>query len=490
MELIHQSRAPKDLLPILAPMALNAEQAEVISSIHDFITGDQHDTFILKGYAGTGKTFLMQHLATELSEKKSAFAFLATTGRAATVLKGKTGFEARTIHGELYQFHEVDGDNKDIPADAAVDAFGQMKLIFNLRAKDDSRKIYIVDEASMVSTESNNEISYAEFGSGNLLEDLLTAVDDNKIIFVGDPCQLPPVGQSSSPALDETYLNEIGRKVKSAELQNIVRTKSGNDILTLAHNIRNMVGAKAAERWVKLPAGGMNNCIVHANEVELLQKYLDHFSAKGGRDCIAIAQTNAACHRINEAVRKHLYNEANAPLKVGDMLMVTQNNYMVPLTNGDFAEVVSIGEECTEAGLNFLEVKVKHQLTDKEYEILLSTDVLYGSGTNLDKDQQRNLMISFSHRMRSKRIGPNSAAYKENMKKDEYLNSLRATYGYAVTCHKSQGGEWDNVFLFLNKSMYGMPMNDMCRWWYTAVTRAKHTLHLGYDWWVSGTTSA
>jgi ATP-dependent exoDNAse (exonuclease V) alpha subunit len=465
-------------------MALNAEQEEVISSIHRFIQTDEHDTFILKGYAGTGKTFLMQHLATELSTKKTAFSFLATTGRAATVLKGKTGFEARTIHGELYQFHEVDGDNKDIPADAATDAFGQMKLIFNLRARDDSKKIYIVDEASMVSTETNNEISYAEFGSGNLLQDLLSVVENNKIIFVGDPCQLPPVGQSASPALDEAYLKGIGRKVTSGELKTIVRTGSGNDILELAHNIRDMVGAEPTERWVKLPAGRKNNCTVHATEDALLLRYLEHFSAKGGRDCIAIAQSNAMCHKINEAVRQHLYNKPNAPLMVGDMLMITQNNYMVPLTNGDFAEVVSIGEPYTEAGLQFLEVKVKHQLTGKEYEVLLSLDVLYGSGTNLNKDQQRGLMINFSNRMRAKRIGPNTAAYKEQMKKDEYLNSLRATYGYAVTCHKSQGGEWDNVFLFLNKSMYGMPVNDMCRWWYTAVTRAKHSLHLGYDWWV------
>lgn len=465
-------------------MALNDEQAEVISAIHDFIKKDEHNTFILRGYAGTGKTFLMQHLATGLSEAKTAFSFLATTGRAATVLKGKTGFEARTIHGELYQFHEVDGDNKDIPADAETDAFGQMKLIFNLRAKDDSKKIYIVDEASMVSTESNGEISYAEFGSGNLLEDLLSVVEDNKIIFVGDPCQLPPVGQSMSPALDEQYLKGIGRKVTGAELKTIVRTQSGNDILELAHDIRDMIGGESAERWVKMPASGKNNCTVHRTEDDLLKKYLDHFDAKGGRDCIAIAQSNAMCHKINEAVRQHLYNQPNAPLKVGDMLMITQNNYMVPLTNGDFAEVVSIGEPCSEAGLHFIEVKVKHQLTGKEYEVLLSLDVLYGSGTNLNKDQQRTLMINFSNRMRAKRIKPNSLAYKEQMKKDDYLNSLRATYGYAVTCHKSQGGEWDNVFLFLNKSMYGMTVNDMCRWWYTAVTRAKQSLHLGYDWWV------
>lgn len=465
-------------------MDLNKEQAEVISSIKEFIKGGEHDTFILKGYAGTGKTFLMQHLATELNNEKSAFSFLATTGRAATVLKGKTGFEARTIHGELYQFFEVDGDNNDIPANADTDAYGQMKLIFNVRAKDDTKKIYIVDEASMVSTESDDEKAYAQFGSGDLLHDLLSVVEDNKIIFVGDPCQLPPVNQSFSPALDEAYLSAKGRKVQKAELQTIVRTRSGNDIVDLAHSIRNLIGNEDLPKWVKLSAQGMTNCIVHPSEEDLLNRYLEQFSAKQ-RNSIAIAQTNAACNRINTEVRKFLYGRPGAPLMPGDILMVTQNNYMVPLTNGDFVEVVAVNDTISEAGLNFVDVKVKHQLTGKEYEILLSLDVLYGGGANLNKDQQRTLMINFSNRMRSRKIGPNTQKYKDNMKKDEYLNSLRATYGYAVTCHKAQGGEWDNVYLFLNKSMYAMNTNDMCRWWYTAITRAKQSLHLAHDWWIN-----
>lgn len=443
-----------------------------------------HDTFILKGYAGTGKTFLMQYLARELEVKKVSFSFLATTGRAATVLKGKTGFSARTVHGELYHFHEVDGDNEDIPNNASVDKFGQMKLIFSLRQKDDAKRVYIIDEASMLSTEIIADISYAEFGSGNLLHDLLDVVDNNKVIFVGDPCQLPPVGQSFSPAMDEEFLTKIGRKVIVGELTEIVRMKPDNDILLLANEIRNMVGSISLPKWPKLPATGKNNCTLHASEKDLLEIYLNQFSKQDKNNFIAIAQSNSMCNKINAAVRTRLYQKEHAPLQTGDMLMVTQNNYLVPLTNGDFVEVTAIGELRSEANLHFQSVRVKHKLTEKEHEILLALDVLYGNHSNLTKDQQRMLMINFSNRMRNKNIAPNSKSYKENMKIDPFLNSLRATFGYAVTCHKSQGGEWDEVFLFLQKGMYHMPRSDMFRWWYTAITRTKERLHLANEWWI------
>ncbi len=463
---------------------LTTSQQEVLSLLHSFFKNSSINTFILKGYAGTGKTFLMQHLAKELQENKASFSFLATTGRAATVLNGKTGFNARTVHGELYHFHEVNGDNENIPKNAPIDSFGQMKLIFNLRQKDESDRLYIIDESSMLSTEVLDDTSYAEFGSGNLLSDLLNVLGNNKVIFVGDPCQLPPVGQSFSPALDEGFLTNIGRTVLVGELTEIVRMKSDNDILLLAQEIRNMISSVNLPKWSKLPASNRNNCTVHSSEKALLDEYLRQFSKQDKTDFIAIAQSNKMCNRINETVRSHLYKKDHAPLHVGDILMVTQNNYLIPLTNGDFVQVTAIGAPRSEANLHFQSVRIKHLLTEKEFEILLAMDVLYGNLSNLSKEQQRMLMINFSNRMRNKSIIPNSNSYKENMKVDPYLNSLRATFGYAVTCHKSQGGEWNEVFLFLQKGMYSMPQNDMLRWWYTAITRTKDRLHLGYDWWI------
>jgi hypothetical protein len=171
-------------------------------------------------------------------------------------------------------------------------------------------------------------------------------------------------------------------------------------------------------------------------------------------------------------------------LQAGDTLLVTQNNHLVPLSNGDFVKVVSVGEKRTRANLNFINVRVKSLLSEKDYEVLLCLDVLNGTQTNISLEQHRTLMIDFSRRMRYKNIRPNSEAYKASLIKDPYLNSLRATYGYAVTCHKAQGGEWDDVYLFLNKGMYRMEHEELFRWWYTAITRAREHLYLHDDWWI------
>src|SRR5664279_429840 len=179
---------------MLAKPTLNTEQKEAFETIQKFLDHPGPDTFVLKGYAGTGKTFLMQHLAKWLKANGREFCMLASTGRAATVLRGKTGFNTRTVHSELYNFSKVDGDHEGIPEGAPVDLYGQMKLQFLLRQADEVRRVYIVDESSMLSSEPSDD-SLAAFGSGILLNDFFDAVGSNKIIFVGDPCQLPPVGQ-------------------------------------------------------------------------------------------------------------------------------------------------------------------------------------------------------------------------------------------------------------------------------------------------------
>ena len=186
---------------------LNTEQKEAFKTIQKFLDHPGPDTFVLKGYAGTGKTFLMQYLAKWLDENDREFCLLASTGRASAVLRGKTGFETRTVHGELYQFSKVEGDHEDIPEDASTDQYGQMRLEFLLRKPDEKKRIYIVDESSMLSSELSDD-SIAAFGSGVLLDDFFDAVGSNKIIFVGDPCQLPPVGQLDSPSLNMRWLAE------------------------------------------------------------------------------------------------------------------------------------------------------------------------------------------------------------------------------------------------------------------------------------------
>jgi ATP-dependent exoDNAse (exonuclease V) alpha subunit len=464
--------------------SLNQDQKTAFKAIQRFLDSAA-DTFVLKGYAGTGKTFLMQHLATWLKEQKHPFKMLASTGRAATVLRGKTGFTARTVHSELYNFSQVDGMDDDHPDDASYDLFGQLRMLFQLREPDDEKTLYIVDEASMLSSELGEDNSFASFGSGFLMTDFFSAVGRNKIIFVGDPCQLPPVGEITSPALDMDWLAMEKRIAVSFTLETIERTDAGNDILVLAESIRKLSEKEDPERFVKLPAGGLNNVKLHENNKALFNSYLEKYKAVGVNGALAIARSNRMVGDINRAVRRDLYGELDMPLQNGDVLLVIQNNYAVPLANGDFVTVTELGPAKTQAGLNFQEIKVKALATGEEHDVLVSLDILYGKSVNFSESQQKSLMLDFKQRMKSSDIRGNTPEFKTEMMGDPYLNCLRSKYGYAVTCHKSQGGEWDHIYLFLEKSMYSMPQPELYKWWYTAVTRARKELNLVNEWWIS-----
>jgi ATP-dependent exoDNAse (exonuclease V) alpha subunit len=464
--------------------ALNSEQKEAFKSLQKFLAHSAADTFVLKGYAGTGKTFLMQQLGVWLKQQEISFTMLASTGRAATVLRGKTGFSTKTVHSELYHFSKVEGINDELQDDVPMDKHGQMTLQFLLRQPDDSKKIYIIDESSMLSSEFLEHPSFASFGSGALLIDFFEAVGSNKVIFVGDPCQLPPIGQASSPALDMDWLAQQKRTAVSITLEKIERSDPGNDILVLANAIRNMSLEKTDIRFPKLPAKHLKNVTLHISSKALFTSYLEKYKEIGCNGTLAIARTNKMVGQINRALRRDLFGGIDMPLQVGDVLIVNQNNYAVPLTNGDFIIVVEIGETKTIGTLYFQKVKVKAVASETDYELLLSLNILYGKVGNFSEEETKALMVDFNRRMKRKNINGNSEAYKEAMMKDPYLNCIRASYGYAVTCHKAQGGEWDEVFLFLEKGMYRMEHGELCRWWYTAVTRARKELHLVNEWWI------
>jgi ATP-dependent exoDNAse (exonuclease V) alpha subunit len=463
--------------------SLNPSQKTAFKAIQRFLESAA-DTFVLKGYAGTGKTFLMQHLASWLKEQKHPFKLLASTGRAATVLRGKTGFTAKTVHSELYNFSQVDGMEDDMPDDTPSDFLGQLRMLLQLREPDDEKTLYIVDEASMLSSELGEDNSFASFGSGFLMTDFFSAVGRNKIIFVGDPCQLPPVGEVTSPALDLDWLAMEKRIAVSFTLDKIERTKSGNDILVLAENIRKMGEQEETERFVKLPAAGLNNVKLHQNNKALFNRYLEKYKEVGVNGALAIARSNRMVGDINRAVRRDLYGELDLPLQKGDVLLVIQNNYAVPLANGDFVTVMELGLSKTQAGLNFQEIKVKALASGEELDVLVSLDILYGKSVNFAETEQKSLMLDFKQRMKRSDIRGNTAEFKTEMMSDPYLNCLRAKYGYAVTCHKSQGGEWDHIYLFLEKSMYSMPQKELYKWWYTAITRARKELNLVNEWWI------
>lgn len=468
--------------------ALTPSQKLVFDQVLQFLKSDVQRAFVLRGYAGTGKTFLMQHLARYLTDHTDgypSFELLASTGRAAAVLRGKTGFEAKTVHSALYAFASVEGDSEAIDDNADIDQFGQMTLRFDMRPASEESIVYIVDEASMLSSEHTDKTSFAQFGTGRLLHDLLHNLPKGKFIFVGDPCQLPPIGQALSPALSPEWLRKLGVPTGEASLSEIMRTRQDNDILIVASGIRRMIEEPSPYlvKWPKIPAMRRESVQVTDTETDLFEAYWQAISQN--RSCIAISNSNAQCHKINERIRASRYGNAHSPLQKGDKLLVTQNNYLVPLTNGDFIVVKAIGERQHHCNLVFVSVQVGSEMTGDEHEILLIEDLLTHRLSNITSENHRALMIAYSRSCRRAGIKPNSQLYKEGMMKDPFLNALRATYGYAVTCHKAQGGEWDDVFLFLHKGMYAMEQPDMFRWWYTAITRARERVYLHHDWWLS-----
>jgi ATP-dependent exoDNAse (exonuclease V) alpha subunit len=467
---------------------LKPQQGYAFNLILDFVKDSSKKVFILKGYAGTGKTTLMSGLIKYLNKEEIKFSLLATTGRAAKILSNKTKTTANTIHSHIYVFNELSDDLEkmsNLLDNLAVDDKGQISLVFGLRSFNSTdEKIYIIDESSMVSNTVDKTSSFAEFGSGDLLNDILNFDEKGRFIFVGDPCQLPPINQVNSPALSKEYIeSKYGFDVISFELTEIVRQKKTNGIIEASNKIRAAHALNPSVKWADLPLRGHNNIHLHSSHINLLNKYIEHLKAKGFDEATMICQTNKHCTELNKIIRNNLYGNVNR-LVEGDLLMVTQNNYVSTLVNGDQVIIKKIGQQEYRCGLSFLQVEVEELVSKKVFSLLLIEDILYSAGTNLNNKQHKDLMIDFFKRMQKKGIMQKDKKFKENMLTDAYLNALKAVYGYAITCHKSQGGEWEEVFLYLDNKIHGIPKPGIYQWWYTAITRAKNNLHIVNDWFI------
>jgi ATP-dependent exoDNAse (exonuclease V) alpha subunit len=476
-------------------LKLNEDQQLVFELLKKFLVDKKVNTFILNGYAGTGKTFLMQYLAEYMKKKEISFKMLATTGRAASVLKGKLDLTVKTVHSNTYTFSEMEGaENTYNNPDSH---HGQLFLNFALVKSNKESEILIVDEASMLSNVQNNVDHTAKFGSGVLLDDFLEVNRSNKIIFVGDPLQLPPVGQNDSPALSTDVLTQYGRLCIRASLEKIMRTHNDNDILEVAHDIRKYVESptnSTSDRSIDLKTGSWphiqaidkNNITVYPTVIQVFERYKEQFLLDK-KSCIAITNSNRATYQFNLAFRKHLYGDAFETIRAGEILLVTQNNYIRPLTNGDFIEILSIEKEHIHLGFRFMNVRLRVLTSGYECEIMLNLDAMSAVQHNFTKDQHQRLMADFTIRMKNKNVKPNTDVFKENLLKDEYLNSLKCTYGYFITCHKSQGGEWPYVFILADKAMRPIPDHiTHIKWWYTALTRAKEQVYLNDGYWIQG----
>lgn len=468
-------------------------QDSAMEAMRKFVSNDSDDSiFILKGYAGTGKTTLLKYFLQYCRSEKMGVGLMASTGRAAAVLRNKTRSNATTVHSLIYKFDQVK-ETDEKAWENTEDSFGQLYLNFTpCEIMDDNlMDVYIVDEASMISGYTNESLDTTKFGSGNLLKDFLDVIGNAKVIFVGDPCQLPPVDELSySAALDEKHLNDaFDRKINSAELTEVLRQGENSEILDMATPLREQIISGRIPEWPKLTYKHSYKDIQLVNTThELVKQYIVSLKTYGIENSILITYKNSEAHENNKLVRSVLFPNKNT-VQVGDILMVVKNCMLTGLKNGDQVIVLEIGSQTYRANLQFTKIKVKDVNDGTIAETYLIESLLNSTEGSLNKELSKGLLIDFDKRMKEKNIKRKTKDYNTNLKKDLYYNALQAKYGYSITLQKAQGGEWQHVFLNITKSVYvskfnGQPQNIL-KWLYTAITRTQKYLYLLNGSWIS-----
>ena len=472
-------------------ITLTPSQQTAFNKFKEFINSDTK-VFILKGYAGTGKTTLINSFVKELLSRKEQFVMLASTGRAAKIIRDRTQLDANTIHSTIYTFSDLNQDldelYKEEDKEPLVDETGQLLLNFEFAEKKDTkynRFFYLIDEASMVGDLVDKNPSQAMFGSGRVLNDLLRYDSKGKFIFVGDNCQLPPINETISPALSPDYLqSKFNTTSISVELKDIVRQTQTNDIVKAAQKVRTLYENPPVAKWPKFPLRGYKDIIIVPSQLDLINRYIKDIKTHDYNHATMLCRSNRESIELSNLIRPSL-GLHDPVINVNDLLLVTQNNLLSGLMNGDLVRVTQINFTKELAGLTFINVEVEELSSKKRFTQFIISNILHSNGTNLTQDQQKALYLNYFFRMKNKGIKQKSIAFREGMYKDPYLNALRATFGYAITCHKSQGGEWTNVYLNIPRNLSYKASSPQYQWLYTAMTRAKEKLfvveefHLG-----------
>ena len=438
------------------------------SEISNFIlSNDLNSVFVLKGYAGSGKTTLLGSLVHQLNMINFKAVLIAPTGRAAKVLSSYSKHPAYTIHKQIYN----------------TKSEGTGNIIFQLRKNTYKNTIFIVDEASMI----GNEIIENKLSKNNsLLNDLIEYVKDGykcKLLFVGDPAQLPPINLTLSPALDSNLLKEFYfDKVFIVELTFVVRQKQNSGILNNATTIRNQLNQKIYNQF-KFNINGCDDIINLNDSNNIFEVVESAYDVSGIDQTVFIVRSNKRAYLINKQIRQSILDNED-DLSVGDRLMVLKNNYFwLPQTsrpgfiaNGDIIEIIKIKSKKNIYGFSFAEVQVI--LVDYPEELPFDTIIL------LDTLKITTASLSYEETNRLyKNIKEDYVDEKSRFKQllkvkgNKFFNALQVKYAYAITCHKSQGGQWENVFV--EKPYLPDGQNkEYLRWLYTAVTRSTKNLYL------------
>lgn len=480
-----------------AGYTLTSGQAELVKQIERFLGSKTESVFLLKGYAGTGKTFITKGLTEYFRAIGRNYVLAAPTGKASKVIASKTQSPAYTLHKTLYAFDDM-AEYLDEDTEGTETFKFYAKLAVNTLSVD---TVYIVDEASMVA-DIYQEAEFFRFGSGYLLADLFEFVnlDHNdhrkKVIFIGDDAQLPPVGMNFSPALDAEYLLRHHRaRCSEYELSEVVRQKAHSGILANAQPLRLSLQSKVFNRLT------MDLAYPDVEKVEhqaLLQRYLDSCGGKINGESIVIAHSNADVGDYNRLIREHFF-PCCAQVMPGDKVMAVSNSnvYGFFISNGDFGlirEVLGGVEERTVklkrrnpesavveeilVPLRFRDVVAGFRDLDgspRFFRAKIMEDLLYSKEPTLSSDENKALYLDFC--MRHKHLPRRTKAFKDALMADPYFNALRLKFGYAITCHKAQGSEWNHVFVKC-KSHQSQLTADYFRWLYTAITRTARHLYL------------
>lgn len=449
----------------LLPFEPNEGQAEAIHQLSLFLSNpDNSPLFILKGYAGTGKTNLVSALSKVLPEFKWKSVLLAPTGRAAKVLAHYSQKPAQTIHKKIFK--------------KAVNEQGS--VYFSLGDNQHKNTLFIVDEASMIGMDSDS----SSFSSPGILESLFEYVysgDNCKLLFVGDNAQLPPVGCEESPALNIPFLKSAFHlTIYHCELTQVARQSLESGILENATKLRTIL----KDFKGGIPKLRLTNDLVKLESDELEDALNTNYSKYGFEDVLIITRSNKRANLFNQAVRAKIrYMEED--IAAGDLLMVVKNNYFWLgdnsdigfIANGDGLQLKKIMGREELYGFNFLTALVGFndypQLNEMKVKFIM--DSVNADGPSISNEQQKKLFEEVMKDVADEPIKGKRMAY---LKKSEYYNALQVKFSYAVTCHKAQGGQWPVVFVdlgYLNKEQVD---SSFIRWLYTALTRASEKVYL------------
>ena len=449
------------------PYTPTPDQDQTLSRLAAFLTSPREDAaFILRGYAGTGKTSLIGALVRTLDALKQKCVLLAPTGRAAKVFAAYAGHPAFTIHKRIYRQRAFTGEG------------GNFTLNDNLA----THTLFIVDEASMI---ANEGLSGTMFGTGRLLDDLIHFVYSGqgcRLLLTGDVAQLPPVGEEQSPALQADVLRGYGLEVDETDLTQVVRQEQASGILWNATRLRQ---AMEAGEWAALPRlriQGFTDIRILPGS-ELIDALEECYARDGMDETIVICRSNKRANIYNEGIRQRiLWREEE--LEAGDLLMIAKNNYYWPekekktdfIANGEMAIVRRVRRTREMYGFRFADVVLSFpDYGGLELETRILLDTLQSDAPALTREQGETL---FTRVMEDYADIPLKRERLKRLKEDPYYNALQVKFAYAVTCHKAQGGQWKHVFVDQGYLTADLLTPDYFRWLYTAVTRATETLYL------------